>query len=194
MDRKTFLKGLLGAALVPSALAACTRGSSTPRASAPAAASAAPPDTFYVHPPVEAFQPLQVSTARWKEVLPADAYRILFEAGTEPRFSSPLLEEQRRGTYICAACYLPLFSSETKFKSGTGWPSFWAPLTEKYIETSRDTSLGMVRTEYHCARCSGHQGHVFMDGPEPTGLRYCNNGLALNFIPEHEALPALRSL
>jgi peptide-methionine (R)-S-oxide reductase len=136
--------------------------------------------------------PLKKSEAEWKALLSRDSYRVLFEEDTEPSGSSPLNEEHRPGTYICAACYLPLFDSATKFESGTGWPSFYDYLPQA-VETKRDFKLIWPRTEYHCARCGGHQGHVFDDGPQPTGLRYCNNGLALRFIPKNEQLPELRS-
>ncbi|WP_333857642.1 peptide-methionine (R)-S-oxide reductase MsrB, partial [Denitromonas sp.] len=106
--------------------------------------------------------------------------------------SSPLNDEKRDGTYICAACFLPLFDSATKYDSGTGWPSFWQPLTDA-VNTQRDFKLIWPRTEYHCARCGGHQGHVFDDGPQPTGQRYCNNGLALQFVVRGQTLPALRT-
>lgn len=118
----------------------------------------------------------------WKDLLTPEQFHILREAGTEPPGSSPLDKENREGVFVCAACDLPLFKSETKYDSGTGWPSFYAPI-EGHIETKLDFKLIWPRTEYHCARCGGHQGHVFEDGPEPTGLRYCNNGLALKFIP-----------
>ncbi|NDA63044.1 MAG: peptide-methionine (R)-S-oxide reductase [Chitinophagia bacterium] len=117
----------------------------------------------------------------WKKELDAKAYHVLRDQGTEAPFSSPLLKEHREGTFICKACELPLFSSATKYDSGTGWPSFFKAI-EKNIETSMDYKLIAPRTEYHCARCDGHQGHVFDDGPQPTGLRYCNNGVALKFI------------
>jgi peptide-methionine (R)-S-oxide reductase len=129
--------------------------------------------------------------AYWRPLLRPEQFHILFEAGTERAGSSPLNQEKRPGTFLCAACFLPLFSSKTKYDSGTGWPSFWQPLPGS-IGTRPDHTLWVERTEYHCRRCGGHQGHVFEDGPPPTGLRYCNNGLALEFVPEGQALPALR--
>ncbi|MBM4267045.1 MAG: peptide-methionine (R)-S-oxide reductase MsrB [Deltaproteobacteria bacterium] len=137
------------------------------------------------------FTPLELPDSAWKQLLPAASYDVLFEEATEKPFSSPLNDEKRAGTFICAACYLPLFSSKTKFDSGTGWPSFWDHLPGRLGEKT-DFKLLLPRTEYHCARCTGHQGHVFDDGPEPTGLRYCNNGVALQFVPDGEPLPALR--
>lgn len=118
----------------------------------------------------------------WRQTLPPERYHVLREQGTEPAGSSPLLEEHRPGTFRCAACGEPLFASDTKFESGSGWPSFWAPL-EGVVDTDVDTSHGMVRTEMRCRRCGSHLGHVFEDGPRPTGLRYCTNGLALKFEP-----------
>lgn len=139
-----------------------------------------------------AVTPLIKSKSAWKALLPPDRYGVLFEEDTERSGSSPLNHEKRSGTFICAACFLPLFDSARKFDSGTGWPSFWDTLPGA-VGTKRDYKLVWPRTEYHCARCGGHQGHVFNDGPPPTGLRYCNNGLALQFVPESEALPALRA-
>lgn len=135
--------------------------------------------------------PLGDQTDKWKQLLTEDQFHILFEEGTEIPLSSPLNNVKEKGTFICAACYLPLFESETKYDSGTGWPSFYQPI-EGRLGTKLDLKLVWPRTEYHCVRCGGHQGHVFDDGPEPTGLRYCNNGLALEFVPENESLPELR--
>jgi len=122
------------------------------------------------------------SDAEWRATLTADQYAILRKEGTEQPFTSPLLHEERRGTFACAGCALDLFSSTTKFDSGTGWPSFWAPL-DNAVNTKEDRSFGMTRTAVTCRRCDGHLGHVFDDGPKPTGLRYCMNGLALTFKP-----------
>ena len=124
---------------------------------------------------------LNKPAAAWRDQVSPAAYRVLFEEDTEPSFSSPLDKEKRAGTFACAGCSLPLFSSKTKFDSGTGWPSFWKPLDNAVVEES-DTTLGMRRVEILCRRCGGHLGHVFEDGPPPTGLRYCMNGLALAFI------------
>ena len=118
----------------------------------------------------------------WRKLLSADAYQVLRHEGTERPFTSPLLEEHRTGTFACAGCDLSLFSSKTKFDSGTGWPSFYAPLPNAVV-TRDDQSLMMDRTEVHCRRCGGHLGHVFDDGPKPTGLRYCMNGVAMHFVP-----------
>jgi peptide-methionine (R)-S-oxide reductase len=129
---------------------------------------------------------------QYRPLLEPDRYGVLFEEDTERPFSSPLNGEKRAGTFVCAACHAPLFVAAGKFDSGTGWPSFFQPVDAGSIGTRRDFRLLVPRTEYHCARCGGHQGHVFRDGPPPTGLRYCNNGLALRFIPEGEPLPELR--
>jgi peptide-methionine (R)-S-oxide reductase len=118
----------------------------------------------------------------WRKLLTPDQFAVLRQSGTERPFTSPLLHEKRRGNFVCAGCDLDLFSSATKYDSHTGWPSFWAPL-EKAVGTVRDTSFGMVRTAVHCDRCGGHLGHVFDDGPRPTGQRYCMNGVALTFKP-----------
>ncbi len=125
---------------------------------------------------------VEKTDAEWKRLLTADQYAVLRHEGTEHPFTSPLEHEHRNGTFYCAGCDLALFSSSTKFDSGTGWPSFWQPLANAVIETT-DTSLFMERTAVSCRRCGGHLGHVFKDGPKPTGLRYCMNGVAMTFKP-----------
>ncbi len=168
MKRRELSLAMLAAAALP-IVGACTP---------PTRGTSAPPSTT-------------LSRAEWRDLLPADRFAVLFEEATERPFSSPLNDEQRSGTYICAACHLPLFESRHKYDSGTGWPSFTQPIAGS-MGTKPDYKLLIRRTEYHCIRCGGHQGHVFRDGPPPRGERWCNNGLALLFIPEGEALPPLR--
>ena len=127
---------------------------------------------------------MQKSDDEWRGTLTAEQFHVLRKHGTEPPGSSLLNGEKREGTFTCAACGEPLFSSDTKFESGTGWPSFYKPLDETAVATTTDSSLFMTRTEVHCAKCSGHLGHVFPDGPRPTGMRYCMNGVALKFEPD----------
>lgn len=175
MNRRDLLLsalGLTGLALVGRRFAA---------AASPAAATA-----------TAEFEPLKKDLDEWRSLLDRAQFEVLFKEGTERPFSSPLNDEKRSGTFLCAACYLPLFSSETKYDSGTGWPSFFDVLPGR-IGTKTDFKIGYPRTEYHCVRCGGHQGHIFKDGPRPTGLRYCNNGVALRFVPSGEALPELRT-
>lgn len=119
----------------------------------------------------------------WKAILEPMQYKVLRSEDTERPFSSPLNDEKRKGVFVCAGCDLDLFTSEMKYDSGTGWPSFFESI-EGHLETKTDFKLFLPRTEYHCARCGGHQGHIFNDGPQPTGLRWCNNGVALRFIPD----------
>lgn len=135
---------------------------------------------------------VDLSADSWRGKVSDEAWDVLFREGTERPGSSPLNDEKRDGTFLCAACYLPLFSSEHKYESGTGWPSFTQPIQDEHIGTKRDFKLIIPRTEYHCARCGGHQGHVFNDGPSPQGERWCNNGVALRFVVRGETLPALR--
>src|SRR5512143_2916411 len=162
MDRRTFIKLAAASTSVPLLM----------RLALPGQAMAA-----------ERIGKLVRSDAEWKKLLTPAQYDILREDGTERPFSSPLDHETRSGTYLCVACNLPLFPSKFKYDSGTGWPSFFDVLPG-HIETKQDFQLLLPRTEYHCARCGGHHGHVFNDGPKPTGLRYCNNGVALIFKPE----------
>jgi peptide-methionine (R)-S-oxide reductase len=145
-------------------------------AAAPSLAVAATADPYASSP----FRKL--TDADWKKRLPAASYGVLRHEDTERPGSSPLLEEHRKGTFVCMGCDLPLFKSEWKFESGTGWPSFYTAIQGAVLKKI-DLKIGVPRTEYHCARCLGHQGHIFNDGPKPTGLRYCNNGVAVKFVP-----------
>jgi len=131
----------------------------------------------------DAIQKIYKTDEEWKKMLTDEQYDVLRQEGTERPFSSSLNQEKRAGVFACAGCGLELFSSGAKFDSGTGWPSFYQAI-EGHVETRSDHKIGVERTEYHCARCGGHQGHVFEDGPKPTGLRYCNNGVALKFVPK----------
>ena len=190
MDRRRFLivaSGVAaGAALTPWLLARSAPG-------ALAAGRGDAPDLDALHGGWREFvpegaelpapgDPLDVTEAQWRERLSPEAFAVLFEDATERAGSSPLDREKREGVFVCAACSLPLFTSAMKFDSGTGWPSFFTAIPD-HLATSKDFKLILPRTEYHCVRCGGHQGHVFEDGPAPTGQRWCNNGVALRFLP-----------
>ena len=136
---------------------------------------------FFQSKPAEKQYPVQKTDAEWKRLLSPAAYQVLRHEDTERPYTSPLNEEHRRGVFVCAADGNPLFDSRTKFDSGTGWPSFYQPISKAAVGTTVDRSLLMTRTEIHCSRCGGHLGHVFDDGPKPTGLRYCMNGAAMKF-------------
>jgi peptide-methionine (R)-S-oxide reductase len=134
--------------------------------------------------PTEVFDGKKVvkTEAEWKKILNHEQFEVARKKGTEPAFSSPLNKNKEKGTYYCVACKLPLFNSDNKFDSGTGWPSFWKPIHPKNVAEKKDGDMGMARTEVVCARCEAHLGHVFNDGPKPTGLRYCMDGVVLEFV------------
>ncbi len=139
----------------------------------------------------DAVDKLDKPAGEWRALISEQSFAVLFKEATEPPGTSELNHEKREGTFVCAACHLPLFESKAKYESGTGWPSFFDAIPGR-LGTKTDFKLILPRTEYHCARCGGHQGHVFKDGPPPTGQRYCNNGVALRFVPAGEEPPPLR--
>ena len=175
LDRRTFALG--GSALVLSACA--DSNAKTP----PQSRTNAERKTDVMTKTESNIDWANLSKDEWKTRLSPEEFHVLRKEGTERPFTSPLNDEKRPGTFICSGCALPLFTTDMKFDSGTGWPSFFTFIDDA-VETKRDFKLVVPRTEYHCARCGGHQGHVFKDGPHPTGLRYCNNGIALDFIVE----------
>ncbi|MEQ8660697.1 MAG: peptide-methionine (R)-S-oxide reductase MsrB [Gammaproteobacteria bacterium] len=185
MQRRAFITvggavaALCGAGLLPRRLRAGTAGGPQVAALESGWRDLYPPGET----PVAATPPLTRSAAAWREELPRDAWEVLFEEDTERPFTSPLNGEKRAGVYVCRACGLALFTSAMKFDSGTGWPSFFTAIRD-HLDTKTDLKLIWPRTEYHCVKCGGHQGHVFDDGPAPTGERWCNNGLALRFLPQ----------
>ena len=167
MHRRQFLsRSLLGVAGASLLRHAMTAAAAAPAANAPAVK----------------IDKVVKTEDEWRRILTPAQFNVLRKEGTEPPFTSPLNNEKRKGTFVCVACELPLFLSQTKFDSGTGWPSFYQYISGS-LETSVDHKLIYPRTEYHCARCGGHHGHLFDDGPKPTGLRYCSNGVALKFVP-----------
>jgi len=182
MNRRDLLR-LLGTSAIGSSILglACTEAPAEGQASGPWPGPSTP-ISYITNPPPAVGSHLELSDEEWRHRLTQEQYRVLRQQGTEPSHTCALLGEHRAGTFHCAGCGAPLFEAEDKFESGTGWPSFTRPLEGRVAETS-DTTHGMVRTEVHCARCGGHLGHVFPDGPPPTGLRYCMNGVSLEFVP-----------
>lgn len=169
------------------AIAACNSQQPAPQSSAANTASTAVSrDSLIVPPQYDAAGKLILvvkTDAEWRKELNAEEYNVLREEGTERSFGGDLWDNHAAGTYICRGCGLPLFDSSAKFESGTGWPSFFQPLKPEYVVQKGDGSYGMARTEVECARCGGHLGHVFDDGPQPTGLRYCMNSVSMDFVP-----------
>jgi len=177
MKRRTFLLGLAvaplaGRAAPPADMKGITKMQSEWKTFLAAGTAVPSPD-----------EPLKLSKEEWRKRLPPESYKVLREEGTERAGTSPLNDEKREGVYVCAGCDLPVFTSAMKYESGTGWPSFFTTIPGVF-DTKKDYGLFLPRTEYHCKRCGGHHGHVFDDGPPPTGQRWCNNGVALKFIPK----------
>lgn len=184
MNKRTFLKALAAVVTVPTATLGYRSILASNESELPLAASTAESTADSMTNTVAANQQIdkiELPNAEWKKKLTPPQYTVLRKHGTERPYSSALNDETRQGIYACAGCDLPLFESQAKFDSGTGWPSFFKAIPN-HVGTSTDFKLIFPRTEYHCARCEGHQGHIFKDGPQPTGLRYCNNGVALKFL------------
>jgi peptide-methionine (R)-S-oxide reductase len=172
-------KALLAIVLLIVAVAACARAA----AEKGEKKTVNPATTTHPETTANGIQKIVKTEEEWKKLLTPEQFQVLRQASTERAFTGETWNNHQKGTYVCAACGLPLFSSATKFESGTGWPSFWQPIDPRNVETETDSSFGMMRTEVRCARCGGHLGHVFTDGPRPTGLRYCMNSVAMKFIP-----------
>lgn len=177
MNKRSFLKALAAVVTVPTATLGYRSILASDESELPLPESMADSMTATGE---QQIKKIDLSNAEWKKKLTPPQYTVLRKHGTERPYSSDLNDEKRQGLYVCAGCDLPLFESDTKFDSGTGWPSFFDAIPN-HVGTSTDFKLIFPRTEYHCARCGGHQGHIFKDGPQPTGLRYCNNGVALKF-------------
>ncbi len=174
------LKALLVIALLIVTAAACVRAAAEKREKGSTAVNTTATTTTTA----DGIQKIVKTEDEWKKLLTPEQFKVLRKQGTERAFTGELWNNHAKGTYVCAACGLTLFSSETKFESGTGWPSFWQPIDPRHVETEVDNSFFSTRTEVHCARCGGHLGHVFTDGPKPTGLRYCMNSVSMKFVPE----------
>jgi peptide-methionine (R)-S-oxide reductase len=177
------MKYIICMAIAIFACFSCNQAQETSQQDAQNTEVATPLDLVFIGLDGDTLSQVAMEAREWKERLESDlAYNVLREAGTERAFTGEYWNNKKEGVYTCKGCGLPLFSSTTKFKSGTGWPSFWEPIREGHIEEKTDRSYGMTRVEVLCARCGGHQGHVFPDGPKPTGLRYCINSVSLDFV------------
>ena len=174
-----FLAFILSCNSVPKSTVSAEKNGSGPEMATMTSDSIVPP-TYAADGTLER---LEKTAEQWEAELTEQEYHVLRQSGTERAFTGDLWDNKKSGVYTCAGCALPLFSSDTKFESGTGWPSFYQPIKPEYIEEKTDRSYGMVRVEVLCGRCGGHQGHVFNDGPKPTGLRYCINSVSMDFVP-----------
>ena len=170
-------------------LASCTQAQDQSKTESATATENKPESAALIGLSGDTLDPIEKPAEAWQTELTEQEFYVLRKAGTERAFTGDLWDNKKEGVYTCAGCGLPLFSSETKFKSGTGWPSFWAPIHDSNVKLKSDNSLGVTRTEVVCARCDGHQGHVFEDGPKPTGLRYCINSVSLDFKVGAEMKP-----